>query len=71
MNHTNTINSNFVFSVKKEVNLSLPFPDSLIKEHFNGTLNFEVYRKRTTSYRHQDYVSNDPSSHKRDNVIVL
>ena len=59
------------FTVEREVDSKIPFLDILIHRRDDGSLNFDVYRKPTSTDRYLDYNSYNPISHKMNTIKTL
>jgi len=60
----NSYHTNIQFTYEEEKDNSLPFLDILITKIHNGTLDFNIYRKKTHTDRYLNYDSFHINSHK-------
>ena len=63
-NHLNSIKPSIQFTLEVEENGVLPFLDTEIKHHPDGSLSTKVYRKRTHTDKYLDFQSHHPLAHK-------
>ena len=63
-NHLNSIEPSIQFTLEVEENGVLPFLDTEIKHHPDGSSSTKVYRKRTHTDKYLDFQSHHPLAHK-------
>ena len=62
--HLNTIEASIQFTVEEETDNTLPFLDTKITHHIDGSLTTTVFRKSTHTDRYLDFQSHHPLAHK-------
>ena len=62
--HLNTIEASIQFTVEEETDNTLPFLDTKITHHIDGSLTTTVFRKSTHTDRYLDFHSHHPLAHK-------
>ena len=69
--HLNSINQHVQFTVKMEVDGSLPFLDVLLTREPGGSIKTSVFRKETHMNRYLDFSSHHPLAHNKSVVTTL
>ena len=69
--HLNSIEPSINFTYEVEMGGKLPFLDSEITHHLDGTLSTTVHRKTTHTDRYLDFQSHHPIAHKLAVVKTL
>ena len=62
--HLNTIEASIQFTVEEETDNTLPFLDTRITHHSDGSLTTTVFRKNTHTDKYLDFRSHHPLAHK-------
>ena len=62
--HLNTIETTIQFTVKMESESTLPFLDTRITHHHDGSLSTMVFRKSTHTDKYLEFQSHHPLAHK-------
>ena len=62
--HLNSIETTIQFTVERESESTLPFLDTRITHHPNGSLSTTVFRKSTHTDKYLDFQSHHPLAHK-------
>ncbi len=70
-NGLNSIFTDIHFTMEKEKDGALPFPDILVCRRNNGEIRTLVFRKTTDTLQMHSYKSEHPQTHKRRCVKVL
>ena len=68
--HINSIEPSIEFTIEEESNGSIPFLDTRVVWHDDGSL-FTVFRKQTHTGRYLDFMSHHPLAHKAAVVQTL
>ena len=71
LQHLNSIEPTIKFTCEMEEDCRLPFLDTEITRHPDGSLSTTVYRKKTHTDKYLDFTSHHPLSHKRAVVNTL
>ena len=69
--HLNSIEASIQFTVEVEDKGVLPFLDTLLTHHSNGSITTSVFRKKTHTDKYLDFSSHHPLSHKLSVVKTL
>ena len=69
--HINSIEPSIQFTIEEESNGSIPFLDTRVIRHDNGSLSTTVFRKQTHTDRYLDFTSHHPLAHKAAVVRTL
>ena len=62
--HVNSIEASIQFTVEEESDGSIPFLDTKIIRHDDGSLSTTVFHKQTHTDRYLDFASHHPLTHK-------
>ena len=62
--HLNSIETTIQFTIEMESEGTLPFLDTRITHHFDGSLSTMVFRKSTHTDKYLDFQSHHPLAHK-------
>ena len=69
--HLNSIEPTIQFTIESETDGCLPFLDTQITRHQDGSLSTKVYRKKTHNDKYLDFQSHHPLAHKLAVVRTL
>ena len=69
--HLNSIEPTIQFTLELETDGGLPFLDTRISRHQDGSLSTKVYRKKTHTDKYLDFQSHHPLAHKLAVVRTL
>jgi len=69
--HLNSLHHKIKFTSETEVNNSIPMLDTLILRRNDGSLDFQVYRKKTHTDHYLQFTSHQPVDHKLGVVRTL